>query len=64
VDSMRFMTYSSFLVLKLKAIMTMVEIYMSKIMLIIDLSTDTFIILMIFLIFIGHHTKKASYIGS
>ena len=47
MDSTRFTTYSSFLVLKLKAIMMMVEIYMSKIML-IDLSTDTFIILMIF----------------
>ena len=57
---MRFMIYSSFLVLKLKAIMMMVEIYMSKIMLIINLSTDTFIILMIFHILIGHHTKKAS----
>lgn len=61
MDSTRFTTYSSFLVLKLKAIMMMVEINMSKIML-IDLSTDTFIILMIFHILHDRASYKEGFI--
>ena len=64
VDSMRFSTCSLILVLKAKYIMMMVEEYASKTLLIIDLSTDMFAILMMFHTLMWCYTKKTSWIGS
>lgn len=60
---MRFAICSSILVSKTKVIVMMVEVYMSKTVLIIDPSTCAFIILMIFHIYFDGVSYKEDFIN-